>query len=386
MKRLSVYFTLVCTLSPILRVYSLTGNAITLLDILIVLFYIISLPCYVKKKNLVVVSYGIMLLYMLVHSIVGVVISSDMDLFMRAMHQVNYILFLVLYYNTFFDINVADKSIRIAGVAATLFLVLQHAAHFILGISIPGQIAALAVREANMENFVYGSNVARFSSFFAEPSAYGVFVVLPLAIELFYREKVNYPIVALLCLGCILSTSNTALACMGFLLFVYIIKNKLLSWKNLILIFAVISIVLLSGPFVEAIRTRVEGGTSFENRFIGYQLMSFYFKNPLFGIGFISMEDIGEYMPGFVRLVIYLGIIGVFIYSAVYLYLFKVSNRKIILILFLFLNIGSNILFAASIVYYSCFFLNVKSKKYINGKSINSKYILQRSRWSKKNN
>lgn len=378
MKRLSVYFTLICTLSPILRVYSLTGNTFTLLDTLIILFYVISIPYLLKKNFSFVKSYGIIFLYVLIHSIFIYAKGGDTGLFMRAMHQLNYIFFIIVYFKRFFDIGAADKSVRIAGIAATLFLILQHAAKITLGISIPGQISALAVREADLENFVVGSDVARFASFFAEPSAYGVFIVLPLAVELFYRKKTSYLVVALHCLGCVLSTSNTALACMAFLLFFYFLKNKVLSWKSLVLIAAGVAILFFAAPFIEAIRTRVEGGSSFENRFIGYQLMSIYFTNPLFGIGFISMEDIGEYMPGFARLVVYLGIVGAVLYSVAYAYIFKKSDRRIILILFLFLNVGSNIFFAASIIFYSCFFLIEKSKNSINEKNINRNHFIQR--------
>ena len=363
MKRLSVFYTIVCTLSPLLRVYSLTGNTFTLLDTVIIVFYIISFPYLLKKGFAVVESYGIIFLYVLIHSIVLYSKGGDASLFMRAMHQLNYLFFLVFYFKSFFDAGVADKSIRMAGITATLFLILQHTAHILLGISIPGQISAIAVREADLDNFVVGSDVARFASFFAEPSAYGVFVVLPLAIELFYRRKANYIVVALYCLGCVLSTSNTALACMIFLLFFFFLKNKVFSWRSIVLILVGVAIFFFAGQFIEAIRIRVEEGVSYENRFIGYELMSTYLTNSLFGIGFISMEDIGEYMPGFARLVVYLGIVGAIIYTVVYAYLFRMSSRKIILILFLFLNIGSNIFFAATIIYYSCFFLMDKSNK-----------------------
>lgn len=378
MKRLSVLYTIICTLSPILRVYSLTGNTFTLLDTLIVVFYIISLPYLFKKGFSFVESYGVLFLYVLIHSIVIFIIGGDTSLFLRAMHQLNYLFFLVFYFKRFFDEGVADRSVRIAGIAATLFLILQHAAKIALGISISGQISALAVREANLENFVVGSDVARFASFFAEPSAYGVFIVLPLAVELFYRKKTSYLVVALHCLGCVLSTSNTALACMAFLLFFYFLRNKVFSWKTLLLIAVGVAILFFAAPFVEAIRTRVEGGVSYENRFIGYQIMNYYFTNPLFGIGFISIEDIGEYLPGFARLVIYIGIVGAVLYGLVYAYIFKKSDRRIILILFLFLNVGSNIFFAASIIYYSCFFLIEKSKNSINEKSINRNHFIQR--------
>ena len=377
MKRLTLFYTLICTLSPIWRVYSLTGSSFTLLDTLIIIFYILSFPYLFKNNTSFVTSYGIILLYILSHSFAVLFKTGDMSLFMRAMHQVNYIFFLVVYYTKFFDKEIADKSIRIAGIIATLFLILQHAAHIFLGLSIPGQISAFAVRESNLENYVVGSDVARLSSFFAEPSAYGVFVVLPLAIELFYRKIVNIRVVVLFCIGCVLSTSNTALACMVFLLFFYFIKNKLISWKSIVLIIAGFAIVLFAEQFVDAIRIRVEGGTSFDNRFIGYRLMGYYFTNPLFGIGFISMEDVGAYMPGFVRLVVYLGIVGALLYSIVYIYIYKTTNRKIILFLFLFLNIGSNIFFASSVIFYSCFFLKNNSKNNINEKSINSNHYIQ---------
>lgn len=372
MKRLSVFYTLICTLSPILRVYSLTGNTFTVLDTLIFVFYIVSVPVLLKRKFTFVKSYGIIFFYVLMHSSFIYAKGGDTGLFMRAMHQLNYVFFLVIYYKLFFDIRVADKSIGVAGVAATLFLVLQHTAHIFLGVTIPGQISAIAVREADSDNMVVGSNVVRFASFFAEPSAYAVFVVLPLAIELFYREKANYLFVILYCIGCVLSTSNTALACLAFLLIFYFVKNKIFNWKSIALIASGVAIIFIVSPFIEAIRTRVEGGTSFNNRFIGYEMMSKYFTNPLFGIGFISMEDVGEYMPGYARLVVYLGIIGALLYSIVYIYIFRTTSRWIILILFLFLNIGSNIFFAASIIFYSCFFLIDKSKKKLNEKSVNS--------------
>lgn len=386
MKQLQILYTLICTLSPILRVYSLTGNNLTVLDMAILFFYIVSIQTLFSKGTKVVLPYFIMFASVLIQSSFILWKNGDLSLFLRALHLLNYVLFLSLYNRKFFEATLALKSIRIAAIAATALLIIQHAGHFV-GITIPGQISQFAVREADLYNNVADSDISRFSSFFAEPSAYAVFIICPLALELFYMTKTNLYIVILLCVGCVLSTSNTALACMVFLLIFYFVKNKIFNYKTILLIVAGIVLFVVATPYIEAIRYRIEGGVSIENRFIGYELMKYYLNDPLMGVGFISMGDVGEYMPGFARLVVYLGMIGTIIYISIYANIFLTTQRKMVLLVFLFLNLGSNIFFAASIIFYSCFFLDhsysskninlEKSKRRRNGKNIYCKYCIQ---------
>lgn len=398
-KLLSIYYTLACTFSPILVIYSFTGSSITVLDMMILLFYAISIPSYMmRRRNKITGTCLVLFLFVFTHSLIYLVSFGNMANFMRAMHLANYIFFIAFYNHTYFDVILGQKFIRFGSVVATLFLMVQHVAKMVFDQIIPGILPVFTNVEANLDGVVAETEISRFASFFVEPAAYALYIICAFAIELFYQQKTNIIIAVLLLSGAILSTSNTAIACTAFLLVLYIYKNGFFSYRTMVILASITIIVFITQPYLEAIFIRIEAGRSFDGRFNGYDYVYSFmnaekeiewignFKNKfngydypdiLWGMGFVSPEEIGYYLAGYARLLAYLGYIGVFVYICVYLRIFFSTKKKALLLAFLFLNLGSNTFLSASFLYYMCFIVSpIAISNY--AKNFNCHHCLQR--------
>lgn len=375
-KFLSYYYSLVCVLSPIFILYSFNRSSITMTDTFILLFYILYIPTFLVKLHVrVISSYFFLFVYVFLFATILLLINNDKGIYLRTIRILNYVLFLSLFHKDYFNSKFAEKCLQMICVISTTFLVIQHVAKSFWGMEISGILfPQYSLVEYDLENQIQGTQVYRLSSIFSEPASYGCYTICGLTHSLFYSQKVNMRIISLLCLGCVLSTSTTAVAGMALLMGLFIYQNKLFKNRNtLLLIIALITIYYLANSHVDAINSRISSGRSYNGRFHGYDVMLNLVDNPLFGIGFVSPSDIGVYLAGFARLFVYLGAFGVAVYALVYLNIFFSTQKKILLLVFLFLNLGSDTFFSISILYYSSFFLvsdncakSVKSYKNIN--------------------
>ena len=127
------------------------------------------------------------------------------------------------------------------------------------------------------------------------------------------------------------------------------------------LILALVAIYYIATPHVEAINNRISEGRSYQGRFHGYDVALQLVDNPLWGIGFVAPSDLEVYLAGFARLFVYLGAVGVAVYAFVYLKVLLSTNKKILFLVFLFLNLGCDTFFGVFFLYYSCFFLLTES-------------------------
>lgn len=371
MKFLKIWYTFTCAFAPILRIYTFVGGGLTALDTFILLFYVLSIPFLSNIRNISTVFVALFT-FVFVHSFITLLYNSDSGIFVRAMHMANYIFFVAFFNNTFFKMEMAHKMLRYGAVVATLFLIAQHISSIFWGFQLVGIYEPLATQDANMENMVAGTDIHRYASFFIEPAGYGVYIVCALTQELFYQKEKKLWVISLLCLGTILSTSNTAVACVVFLLAFYFYQNKMFSTKTVLLLVSFVGIFIVAQPFLNAISTRVEAGASYAGRFNGYDVVFQLLDNPMFGMGFVSPADMGIYLAGFARLLMYFGFVGVIVYSIIYLKVIKSSSQKIMVLVFLFLNIGSNPLLGGSFLPFSCFIV-ASLKKNINNILITKK-------------
>ena len=359
---LTATYSSICALSPIFVIYSLVGGSLTILDMLILFFYVISIFSYFRKRGEFVIPVELLFMFVFIHSLITYIVNNDTSIFLRAMHLANLIFFVAFYNKYYFDLELAKKIVSSFAVIATLFLIIQHVGSIFLGLSIPGIISQYAINDANMENMVHGTDIYRFASFFVEPAAFAHYIICALAIELYYKEKANLLIVALYGLGCIMSTSNTAMALYVFLIFLFLYENKLFNKKTIILFFLSIIIIVIAQPYLEAISSRLESGISAGNRFEGYSNIDRLLHNTFWGIGFVAPSDMGCYLAGFARLVVYMGLLGVVVYGSFFTYMMINTNMKKMLLVFLILNIGSDTIFGVSFLYYISFIVNDMKK------------------------
>lgn len=361
-------YTQICSLSPILVIYSFTYSSFTILDTCIVTFYFISFPFYLTIKQSKLHPFFLSLfVFVTAHAFVDYFFNSNSSNLLRAMHLANYIFFLSLYNRVFFDKKIAIKTVGTVAIISTLFLILQHALFSLIHLSIPGQLPIFLVNSEYGLSEMAAMNIMRFSSFFLEPSHYAMYVLCALTLELFYKEAPKYISIFLLCLGAIVSTSNTALVGMAFVLFLYVRKKGISMKMLLFILLSIILVYLLAHTYIEAILFRVDAGNSFDSRFNGYsQINELLSSSPLWGIGFWSGNEMGDfYLPGWARLYVYLGIIGMAYYLLSYLTMYRALKNKLMFILTILFNFGSDTLFSVFFLFFSSFFILKKDEPMI---------------------
>lgn len=367
--KLSFIYTVICCLSPIFVIYSFIGNSITILDTFILVFYIVALPYLSAKKQVCAMrSFLFLFIFILFHSILYYLYNWDVKIFLRAMHMTNYVFFVALFQKRLFRIDLAKRIVVDFSVIATLFLLLQHIIYHFTGIPLPGILPAFAINEANLENQIWGSDVIRFASFFVEPAAYAVYIVCGLTQELIYKKKPRLSLVGFMVLGCVVSTSNTAIVCMILIVGLYFLKHKLISKGGILIIFFLFLILFFAGTFIDSISQRVESGSSFDGRFSGYTSVLSYVTNPIFGMGFLNPEELSGYFSGYARLYLYLGFSGIIVYLIFFISISSYTKEKFLFFLFLILNIGADTLFGVYFLFY-CGFI-IASHNYSYEKSI----------------
>ena len=188
---------------------------------------------------------------------------------------------------------------------------------------------------------VMGSNmVIRPRSIFNEPAEYATYTSLFLAVELFLSKKEhksirNYWCEIIVTIGLVVSKSSTGIVCAFFLWCVYLMirikKNhskKELKKMMVLLVLGVICIVIFfkSSAFEYFINKTYsmnnEWGYGVLGRFENYDkvfsLKDLTVSQIIFGNAMINTI---YYIPGIPRIFLYFGIIGVLIYSLIYLYI-----------------------------------------------------------------
>lgn len=110
----------------------------------------------------------------------------------------------------------------------------------------------------------------------------------------------------------------------------------------------------------------MENGKSSSDRFAGYSLLFEYrnFFSLLFGNGMKLLE--GDYLSGYLRLFYYFGITGVILFFYEILSGYKKHNQvgKILVWLFIVLNIGTEVALGPFLIIYSSFILTSNEKRF----------------------
>lgn len=278
----------------------------------------------------------------------------------------------------FFDLNYAFKYYGIAVMIATLVIYLQ----FICYAFFRYDLAGYNPNWAAVEGYVYrASNLAtgyfRPTSIFYEPAHYFEYVSISLVLYLIYSEDSKDLIKAvLITLGVMFSTSGQGIVFTGFIWGIWFLKalKKMTRKKAMSILSAVILLAMTGCYFMysqygrQAIARILSPGESaiISGRSDGYvQLQTFSALECIFGRGY------GNYTSTFFSSWSFnlycLGIVGTVIVAMIYVYCWKHTDKKIVVLLNALMCVFSNVFMGFYFIFFFCFIL-VSSNAHLSGR------------------
>lgn len=280
----------------------------------------------------------------------------------QIIYWIRYILYyFVLIYGIkkYYSVETGYKIYEIASIISTIFLIIQYLAYIFMNRIILGQFGPLALTDLKQHKQFYDTyatyNLFRPESFFSEPSHYATFICGFLLIRSMRQiNKKNILIMAFCSLGILLSGSTTGLC--GAVFVWTLFSLRLMKQKNSIvyllpiIVIAVVVFLFVSQTvsFQIMMQRTFNSRDAIKSRFDWVDSLHIL-RSPLtwmFGYG--SSSDVIEltgWIPGWAIILVQYGIIGIALFMLSYMLLFLHSNKngKIILVYFMMMGIGTEL-------------------------------------------
>ena len=280
----------------------------------------------------------------------------------QIIYWIRYILYyFVLIYGIkkYYSVETGYKIYEIASIISTIFLIIQYLAYIFMNRIILGQFGPLALTDLKQHKQFYDTyatcNLFRPESFFSEPSHYATFICGFLLIcSMRQINKKNILIMAFCSLGILLSGSTTGLC--GAVFVWTLFSLRLMKQKNSIvyllpiIVIAVVVFLFVSQTvsFQIMMQRTFNSRDAIKSRFDWVDSLHIL-RSPLtwmFGYG--SSSDVIEltgWIPGWAIILVQYGIIGIVLFMLSYMMLFLHSNKngKIILVYFMMMGIGTEL-------------------------------------------
>lgn len=228
--------------------------------------------------------------------------------------------------------------------------------------------------------------VYRPRSFFSEPATFCQFELLALTVTLFKEEsreeerKSDLQAIIIMTLGILISKSTAGFLCLAVIAVLFgwanIICKKRISKNAILAFFTVLPVIvyfLFTSDAVQFQLERLSDGLGTEQRFLIFDFMNTLDMSSwpvfLFGHGFstdfFSGVDQKLYLAGFLRHFFCFGIIGLVVLFTLLLKMWNSGCRyqRMVMIIFLVLNIGSNSLHSYDVMMYFAVLAFVRGKK-----------------------
>lgn len=362
--KISEYLMLfILTTFPFLNLYATPIKSVGISDLLLLIMLIYYIVVALRERMFItsIFKYRFLIICLIVVNYLIVMYFTDGYMYKSILlRTLRFIIYMSV--GLFFQITperrkIVRKIINISCIWATLILVLENIIFKLFGVYILGFIPGIplmpeeAIREQVENIYMMGG---RPFSIFSEPSAYGMYVGLGLALEMFASdEKDKFFLRWFLTVGLILSGSTTGLASVIIIYLVLFIKrllnHNMKFQKNDCLFVAtllpLVIYVLLSSSSVQSMIARIADGNSSYDRIEGFKIFgntNYSFVEILFGHG--MNDNIEEFfMSSYPRLYYYWGVFGIIMVGLLLLWLYKKVDRKskVVIWFILFLNIAT---------------------------------------------
>lgn len=382
--------TILMIVFPIFSRYSSIISYVTLPEFIsfILLGYILIFDIKNIKINLnllffILIIFLRMLLFLIFND--GREIFQVMGTSLRLMYV--YFLLMVLGDN-YFDKKLAEKVMINVTIILSIYSIIQYV-YAMKGVILTTYIPKLKIMQGmgefrNVDDILreqmsYGLQF-RPRSLLNEPAHFATYLLSGLTIVLFTDEKLSFRkkiIAVLFTVTCLLSRSSTAIIMLFFIWFVYILKRiktvsdakRILSIIAIFAVFLFIYSIFNDFDILNYFLVRTFGkskslaGIANSTRFVQLK-MGFEDFDRFIDI-FIGKSTVANsgYLPGFFRLIYYFGFIGFLSYT---LYIIEPSSddsnlSRVMKLVFIIMNIGTEIIFGNFIFLYLPFIFCGKS-------------------------
>ncbi len=366
-KNINVTTKLCCLILAVLPIMQLYGfsffPSLTFADYLLLIFILISIFTVKGLNNLYWLALTV---YLLAQPLLILCLTTNnaihtFDMVGTAWRLAFYTISICFFSKQVVTINGLQWALRIIGTINVIYAVLQFFCGTYLRVSLTPYLPFLPIVRTGLEDQQIGwinlGMIIRARGFFAEPSHIAIFLLLALFVELLMPNKNKYYVFVYI-IGIIVSYSSTGFIALAVIFLYYIVLNRRILLSNLIgrkmligilLILAMFILLWISGylrNIINHIFSNGEGITSqshFKDIFATLRQPTSMIEH-FIGHG---LQDVKTgYTPGWIRTYYCLGILGVVLYLYVFLQCFIKTNSfgRAILFLFIFLNIGTEIM------------------------------------------
>lgn len=378
MLNISRLFSTVIVLYPLLSIYGVGIASVTLADACLLMCYPLLFFLKVKRKELSFLFFFFLFYVCVQYIFSSLSIAGSNDMLWRTMRYSLY-LFTLFILKRYFTFEYAYKLYGILAVFATIFLLVQFIVFHATGIYVPGYLPVFPVLRDELLEFAsyVGSDGGdiRMRSIFGEPAHYAQYVLGYMVLLLF--QKKGRMKLLLLSSGILLSGSTIGICLMLFVFLIWCCHEKTNTRKWLLLGGGALGIIVLFvgieklmlisdtwfgvNPFLKFTSENIGSG-----RLGSYEILyslNMSGSDLLFGHGMETSFPI--YLPGFLMLFWYFGLMGLFIYIAINVYLYVKSGfvARLLILVFALLNIGSEAALGPFLLLYFAFIL-VDEKSY----------------------
>ncbi len=369
-------FTLLMVLYPLLFLYSVGYSSIKIPDVLLVILTFFLLSDTLYKKNYFLISIELIPYFccILFHLIYSFFLDENNKVVGTTFRYFFYLGTLFFWSRKYFLIDYGIEVFKHIGIVATSFIILQTILYNFFHLFLPGYIQnsffpvlanQIAVLESNLNQNWF--SYLRPSSFFTEPAQYAEYMLGIQTIMLFCKN--NTKIASFFSLGILLSMSSTGIITLSFIWGLYAYKKikqrmSIILLSILIVLIPTCFFIILNSFFWRNFENRMIDGSSTAGRFDGYLSVFSYVHDEMssfiFGIG-MNTEFFSNYLAGYARLILFFGFCGFlcFLFFIVYILAFKQCQKWqiVLLLVFIALNIGTELLFQPVILTFLPFIL-----------------------------
>jgi hypothetical protein len=397
-------FTLMIILFPIISIYSSPIEGASIADILLILSFpifsigLIELDWPINKSfSFYLIYYIVFLVFNLFISLALAETGTFLVILLSSIKYILYLTFIALFTKTFLDKDLALKGLKNVSLFASGYLIIQYITYTVFGSYLPGTIPFLRLQSSGIENlnslYKQGFKI-RMNSIFSEPAHFATYVLIFLVIDLMAPKKKTKEYIPsiIVSIAILLSESSTGIITCGFIWFLWALK-KIVSQREKSKERIIIFVLIVLSPVLYYFLLKTDSFNTFINRTysngqlgtaalgrIGNVNFSQIWLNSssvdvLFGKGMVNLDF---YMPGFARALYYYGIIGSIVLYITILLIYNNlgKNLRPLMVVFLILNIGTEMMFGGFIMLYFSFMIYDKETNQLpfeNGKTLNWK-------------
>lgn len=368
-RSLPVIYTALVVALPLFSVYASGIAGFTMGDMLLLVFFIIRFAdgirtnsLRISRKTSAILSLVIAIPVITIVSILGQSSIDSYSIIIRIVRRLFYYLSVIIVSSEWFLEAQAEKNIVVLGKIGALYLFLQYLAYYGAHTVLHGYLPFLRVYHENYSQIDYQqlySNMFRPTSFLLEPAHISRYLIVPLVVVLFGRDRKNKWIWAITISAAILaSTSGTGLISVAIVWLLWILDGmfakggkRVPAYYLLIYIVVIIAAAIaLNNSVVQSSIFRIANTNLFNintaggARFRGYvQYFQLDFWHKIVGMGYGSTPDTAlvTWFSGASYMLYGTGIIGFLICILMFIRLFirgrsRVSRVLCIIFAFLF--------------------------------------------------